>query len=146
MKSFIDVETVPTIPHFIEEVFDFIDFIIGCIVKGDEALEGHTKAQQFKFFMDSNGCSMMKYKILCSNNDWFLKEGGGIKLWQENKKGRVLWPCQEPVALSAQSMKNLDEIVKGISWFIKYLENYQMRILQEGIIGIMSICATIGVL
>jgi hypothetical protein len=120
MKSFMDVESVPTIPHFIEEVFDFKDLIVGCIAEGDEALEGHTKAQQFKFFMDSNGCPMMKYKILYSNNDWFLKEGGGIKLWREDKERRVLWPCRELATLSAQSMKSLDEIVKGISWFIKY--------------------------
>jgi hypothetical protein len=32
-------------------------------------LEGHTKAQQFKFFVDSNGWPMMKYKIFCTDND-----------------------------------------------------------------------------
>jgi hypothetical protein len=44
MKSFMDFESVPTIFHFIEEVFDFKGFIVGYITKGDEALEGHTKA------------------------------------------------------------------------------------------------------
>jgi hypothetical protein len=43
MKSFMDVESVPTIPHLIEEVPDFKDFIVGHIVDEDEALEGHTK-------------------------------------------------------------------------------------------------------
>jgi hypothetical protein len=37
--------TLPTILHLIEEVPDFKGFIAGCIAKGDEALEGHTKAQ-----------------------------------------------------------------------------------------------------
>jgi hypothetical protein len=41
MKSFMEV---PTIHHLIEEVLDFKGFIVGCIAKGDEALEGHTKA------------------------------------------------------------------------------------------------------
>jgi hypothetical protein len=115
-----DVESVPTIPHLIEEVPDFKGFIAGYIAEGEEALEGHTKAQQFKFFVDSNGCPILKYKILCSDNDWFLKEGGGMKLWREDEEGRPLWPCGEPVALSAQPMKNLNEIIKGISRFIKY--------------------------
>jgi hypothetical protein len=78
MKSFMDVESVPTIVHLIEEVQDFKAFIDGCITKGDEALEGHTKAKQFKLFIDSNGCSMMKYWIHYSGNDWLLKEDGDI--------------------------------------------------------------------
>jgi hypothetical protein len=60
MKSFMDVELHPTILHIIEEVPNFKDFIAGYIAKGNEALEGQKKAQQFKFFVDSNGCPMMK--------------------------------------------------------------------------------------
>jgi hypothetical protein len=63
---------------------------------------------------------MMKYRILCSNNNWLPNEGGCIRLWQEDKEGRPLWPCGEPTPVSAQTMKNHDEIVKGISGFIKY--------------------------
>jgi hypothetical protein len=54
---------------------------VGCIAEGDEALEGHMKAQQFKFYVDSNGCPMKKYRILFTDIDWIPKEGGGIKLW-----------------------------------------------------------------
>jgi hypothetical protein len=49
MKYFMEVESIPTIPHLIRDVPDFKDFIAGCIAEGDGALEGHTKAQQFKF-------------------------------------------------------------------------------------------------
>jgi hypothetical protein len=122
MKSFMNVESIPTIPHLIKEVPDFKGFIVGYIVEGDEALEGHTKAQQFKFFVDSQSCLMMKYIIFCNDNDWLPKEGGGIKLWREDKEGRPLWPRGEPATLSAQSMKNLDGIVRGISRFIKCWE------------------------
>jgi hypothetical protein len=87
-KLFMEVESIPTIPHLIEEVPDFKGFIAGCIAQGDEALEGHTKAQQFKFYVDSTGCPMMKYRILCTDLDWLLKEGGGIKLWREDKEGK----------------------------------------------------------
>jgi hypothetical protein len=45
MKSFMEVESVPTILYRIEEVPNFKGFIAGFIAKGDEALEGHIKAQ-----------------------------------------------------------------------------------------------------
>jgi hypothetical protein len=63
---------------------------------------------------------MIKYRIFYSDNDWLLKEGGGSKLWRKDKEGRPLWPHREPASLCAQPMKNLNEIVKGISRFIKY--------------------------
>jgi hypothetical protein len=100
MKSFMEVESIPTIPHLIEEVPDFKGLIGGCIAEGDEALEGHIKAQQFKFYVDSNGCPVMKYRILCTDPDWLPKEGGGIKLWREDEEGRALWPRGEPTSLS----------------------------------------------
>jgi hypothetical protein len=56
---------------------------------------------------------MMKYRILCSDSDWLPNEGGGIKLWREDDEGRAVLPCGGP------SMRYLDEIVKGISIFIK---------------------------
>jgi hypothetical protein len=80
MKSSMDVELVYTIHHLIE-VLNFKGFIVWCIVEEDEAFEGHTKAQQFKFFVDSTSCPTTKYRTHCSDNDWLPKEGGGIKLW-----------------------------------------------------------------
>jgi hypothetical protein len=45
-------------------------------------------------------------------------------LWHEDDKGRPLWPHGEPATLCAQPMKNVDEIVKSISGFIKYWESF----------------------
>lgn len=80
MRSFMENEAVPTIPHLIEEVPDFKSFISDGIADGKESLQGHTKAHQLKFFIDSSGCPMMKYKILCHHDDWLPREGGGIKV------------------------------------------------------------------
>jgi hypothetical protein len=66
---------------------------------------------------------MMKYKILYTDTDWLPKEGGGIKLWKEYEERRALWPCAEPTPLSVQSMKNIEEILRGITGFMKYWEN-----------------------
>jgi hypothetical protein len=84
----------------------------------------------------------MKYRILCTDPDWLPKEGGGIKLWREDEEGRALWPRGEPIPLSLQLMRNLEEISRGISRFMKYWEKLSN---EESIEGITSICGTNGV-
>ena len=69
MKSFMDVEAVPTIPHLIGEVPDFKKFIEEGIGVKENALLGHAKAQKFNFYVKASGCSVMKYKLLCTNDD-----------------------------------------------------------------------------
>jgi hypothetical protein len=83
-------EAFHTIPHLIEVVLDFKGFITGCIAKEDEVLEGHTKIQQFEFFINSSGCSMMGYRIHYSDDERLPKEGDGIKLWPEGVERRPL--------------------------------------------------------
>ena len=80
MKSFMDVESIPTIPHFIEEVADFKGFIDGKLNDSNDILVGHTKPQQVKFYLDSTGCPIMMYKMLCIDADWLGENGRGIKL------------------------------------------------------------------
>jgi hypothetical protein len=63
MKSFMDVETEPIIPHLIEEVPNFKAFVDGYLCSGNDALLGHTNAQQFKFYKDDNSWSLMQYKL-----------------------------------------------------------------------------------
>ena len=81
MKSFMKNEAVPTIPHLIQEVLDFKKFIADCILDGEDSLMDHTKVHQFKFYMDSSGTPVLKYKIYCHDEEWLSKgEGNGIKL------------------------------------------------------------------
>ena len=44
MKSFMDTESCPVIPHLIEEVPDFKKFVEGYLCTGRDALAGHTNA------------------------------------------------------------------------------------------------------
>lgn len=78
-------------------------------MRGDiyKAFLGYTKAQKFKFYLDSSGCPVIKYKILCTNMDWLPKEGGGIKLWQEDSEGQSLWPLGEPILVTYHSMRGV---------------------------------------
>ena len=118
MKSFMDCETQPVIPHLIEEVPDFKQFVEGYLNSGSDSLHGHSQAQQFKFYMDSNGWPLMQYKILCMDIDWLPKEGGGIRLWKETIDGRPYLPIGVPRPLPPQKMRKFDEICKGFDNFI----------------------------
>ena len=80
MKSFMDTESQLVIPHLIEEVPNFKKFVEGYLCTRRNALVGHTKAQQFKFYRNGNGWPLMQYKLLCTDNQWLPKEGGGIRL------------------------------------------------------------------
>ena len=71
MKLFMDVEVVSIIPHFIEEVLDFFKkFMQDVIAIGENALLKHNKAQQFKFNVDIFECLVMRYKLLCTDDEW----------------------------------------------------------------------------
>ena len=99
MKSFMDTESHPIIPHLIEEVPDFKKFVEGYLCTGRDALARHTNAQQFKFYRNGNGWPLMQYKLLCTNKEWLPKEGGGIRLWKETEEGSPKVPCGDPVAV-----------------------------------------------
>jgi hypothetical protein len=118
MKSFMDCETQPVIPHLIEEVPDFKRFVEGYLSTGDDSLQGHSQAQQFKFYKDSNGWPLMQYKILCTDVDWLPKEGGGIRLWKERTDGGPKVPSGSPLPLAPQQMRCFDEICKGLDGYI----------------------------
>ena len=80
MKLFMDAETKPVIPHFIEEVPNFKAFVDGYLCSGNDALEGHTNVHQFKFYKDDNSWPLMQYKLWCTNSNWLPKENRGIRL------------------------------------------------------------------
>ena len=123
MKSFMDVESISTIPHLIEEVLDFKSFIEGAIVDKEEVLVGHTKPQQVKFYLDGTGCPRMKYKLFCTDVEWLGEGGAGIKMWKEDAQGRSLWPRGEPVPVPQRTMRGVEDIERGVSGFVKYWED-----------------------
>ena len=68
MKLFMDVEGAFTIVYLIEEVSNFKKFIEDGTAMGENALLGHTKAHQFKFYVNVTKCLVMKYK-LCADDE-----------------------------------------------------------------------------
>lgn len=65
MKSFMELESIHVIPHFIEKVLNFYSFIKAYILSSINCLIGHTKGQQHKFYLWHNGVLVMQYKIKC---------------------------------------------------------------------------------
>ena len=59
MKSYMDLDNVPVIPHLIEKMSDFKTFIKPFILKRGDRLVGHTKAQQFWFYMRDDSLPAM---------------------------------------------------------------------------------------
>ena len=101
MKSFMDTESQPVIPHLIEEVLDFKKFEEGYLCSRHDALTRHTNAQQFKFYRNANSWPLMQYKLLCTNNEWLPKEGGGIWLWKQTKDRSLKVTLGDPKALKS---------------------------------------------
>ena len=121
MKSYVDLENVPVIPHMIEEVPDFKASIKLYIRSGAHRLIGHTKVQQLRFYMCDHGVPAMQYKLLCTTQDWSPPEG--LLIWRVDGEGRTMLPDGKPKPCKPIPMKNLDDIAEGISDFIQYWES-----------------------
>jgi hypothetical protein len=124
MKSYMDLENVPVIPHMIEEVLDFKAFIKPYIRSGAHRLIGHTKTQQFRFYKRDDGVPAMQYKLLCTLQDWSPPEG--LLVWCVGADGKTMLPDEEPKPCKPIAMKNLEDILKGISGFIQYWESLKV--------------------
>ena len=79
MKSYMDLDNMPVIPHMIEEVSNFKAFIKTYMLKGMNRLVGHTKAQQLRFYMMNDGVPAMQFKLLCTSPNWGPEDG--ILMW-----------------------------------------------------------------
>ena len=79
---------------------------------------GHTKAQQFRFYVRDDGLPAMQFKVLCTSPNWGPEEG--ILIWRRNKNDKCVLPDGEPKPCIPSPMRNGPEIIKGISGFIQY--------------------------
>ena len=75
MKSYMDLDNFPVISHIIKEVSDFKAFIELYLWSGAQCLIGHTKAQQFWFYMHDDVILAMWYKLLRTTQNWSPPEG-----------------------------------------------------------------------
>lgn len=73
----------------IEEFHAWKAFVEPFLPSGNEVLFGHTKAQQFKFFVWEDKWPVMQYK-LSIDAQWLPNKG--ILMWEENIIGELTMP------------------------------------------------------
>ena len=121
MKSYMKMEKVPTIPHMIEELPSWKAFVEPYLPSGNDTLFGHTKAQQFKFFVRDDEWPVMQYKILSSHEEWLPKEG--IMMWKKNVRGKPSMPEGDPSPARPREMGKLNDVINGLQGFIDHWES-----------------------
>ena len=130
MKLYMDLDNVSVIPHMIEEVPDFKAFIEPSIRSETHWLIGHTRAQQFWFYMHDDGIPTMQYKLLRMTQDWSPPEG--LLVWRVDVDVKTILLNGKPKPCKPIPMKNLEDNTKDISCFIQYWESLRMLAwLQE---------------
>jgi hypothetical protein len=121
MKSYKDMEKIPVIPHMIEELPNWKTYVSEHIPSGKDRIIGHTKAQQFKFYVQDDGWPVMQYKVLSTHDEWLPKDG--VKMWKSNIKGEPCFPSGDPLPAPPRGMAKLDEVLVGLQGFIDYWQS-----------------------
>ena len=81
MASFMKAGDPTIVPSLIHEVADFKEWVKGYYHEfGQDRLVGHSKAHQFRFYVDNQGVPLMQYKVFCTDPSWAPQ--GGIALWK----------------------------------------------------------------
>ena len=65
------------------------------MLRGGDRLVGHTKTQQFRFYMRDDGVTAMQFKLLCTTPNWDSYEG--ILMWRQDKDENCLLSGGEPI-------------------------------------------------
>ena len=69
----------------------------------------------------------MQHKHYNIDVEWLPKEGGGIRLWKEDKEREPILPTRESNAFAPQQMQNHFGIAKGIGGFINIKESLSVK-------------------
>ena len=78
---------------------------------------GHTHTQQFWLDMCDDGVPAMLYEVLCTTKFWSPSEG--LLIWDVMRIPKKTLPNWEPKPCKPISMKNVEDIIKGILAFIQ---------------------------
>lgn len=97
MKSFMESQEMRFMPEFIQEVADFKSYISGYLCDGATRLIGLGEMHLFKFYVDSDGWPVMKYKESATDEHWCPRNKPPLRLWKEDGNGRPLLPTGDPL-------------------------------------------------
>ena len=118
IQSYMDLVNVLLILHNIEETPNIKVFFKPYMLKGMARLVGHTKPQQFCFYIWDDDVPAIQFKFLCTSPNWGSKDG--ILMWHQDNDGKYLLPDGDSKTCKPNLMRIGPKIIKGISVFIEY--------------------------
>ena len=74
MKAFMESQELSFLPEFIQEVGDFKSFVKGYLCSGATRLIGLGEMHLFRFYVESDGNPVMKYKKSAVDSSWLPSE------------------------------------------------------------------------
>ena len=80
MKAFMKSQKLAFLPEVIQEVADFKSFVQGYQCSGTERLLGISNMHLFKFYVDSEGVPVMKFKKSAVDAEWEPRNKPPIKI------------------------------------------------------------------
>ena len=85
-------------PEFIQEVGDFKTFVQGFLCSGTAHIIGLGEMHLFKFYVDSDRVSVMKFKKSGIDSNWLPSDRPSCCLWKKDCRGQALLPpgCPKP--------------------------------------------------
>ena len=92
MKAFMQSQELSFMPEFVQEIADFKSYIKGYQCDGATRLIGLGDMHLFKFYVDSDGWPVMRWKKSAVDTEWQPQNKPAIRLWKEDDNGRPLLP------------------------------------------------------
>ncbi len=123
MQHFQSCQATRPTPFLLTHVPDFKGFIDGYLCDSKDALVGHSKPLQIRFYMQGE-VPVMQYKMHPKSVDWLPREGP-IELWKRDMEGKPTLPKGSPMLLPMfDYVKDHLEIENGIKDYLKYWERW----------------------
>ena len=123
MQHFQSCQTTRPTPFMLTHVPDFKSYIDGYLCDSKDALVGHSKPLQFRFYMQGD-IPLMQYKMHPKSIDWLPMEGG-IELWKRDEAGTPHLPKGDLMLVPMfEYIKDHEEVVSGIKDYLKYWERW----------------------
>ena len=109
MKAFMKSQKLAFLPEVIQEVADLKSFVQSYQCSGTERLLGISNMHLIKFYVDSEGVPVMKFKKSAVDAEWEPRNKPPIKIWKEDEHGRPTLPTGSPKPVPFKPMWGVEE-------------------------------------
>ena len=119
MEHFQKCKSLAPTPFLMTQVPDFKSFVEGYLCDGQDALVGHSKPLQFRFYMQGE-LLVMHYKMHLQSPDWMPRDKP-VELWKKYDQGKPNLPVGCPnVVHIADYVRDSPLVIQGIKTYIDF--------------------------